>query len=183
MTIMTDLPEPPKNPKTLFEIISSWCKGKGKGKERTPSYGKKTQMHDSVKTSVYMKLFSSEQDALVAHAFAAASSSKIQHIPLATFSFQNVINFDSDRLRNSAEAAYPPHNRPRGHRDVCSVNYHVDQLSCNHSVELSPIWLLKTHSSDADEKYTLLDGAHRIVASYIEKILHIPAYVIDNPLY
>jgi hypothetical protein len=31
-----------------------------------------------------------------------------------------------------------------------------------------------------NNKYILLDGAHRIVASYIENIKHINAYIIQN---
>ncbi len=38
---------------------------------------------------------------------------------------------------------------------------------------ISPIWIVNDNN-----KLTLLDGAHRVVASYIEKQKYIPAYVI-----
>ena len=47
---MSDLPKPPKTPKTLFGTVSSWFKG------RTPSYGKKTPIHLSYDKEDLFKL-------------------------------------------------------------------------------------------------------------------------------
>jgi hypothetical protein len=40
--------------------------------------------------------------------------------------------------------------------------------------EITPIWLIQK-----DKKYILLDGAHRVVASYIQNKKYIYAYVIS----
>jgi hypothetical protein len=85
----------------------------------------------------------------------------------------NVIeNFNSDRLKESAAKAYPPDDRPRGNFDISSVEYHQNQVNQQNGI-INPIWLLYKN-----KKYVLLDGAHRIIASYIEDIKFINAYVI-----
>ena len=52
-----------------------------------------------------------------------------------------------------------------------SVTYY--QMRIQQREDVPPIWVVQQ-----DNQYTLLDGAHRIVASYIEGNLHINAYVI-----
>ena len=114
----------------------------------------------SVDTSVKLRFFKSRQCATVAHIF----KSKLVKLSLNTF--RAVDNFDAVRLQSSAVRAYPLHDRPRGDRDIRSVKWAQKQL--RHKKPLAPIWMICK-----DRKYTLLDGAHRIVASFIE----------DRPVY
>lgn len=122
-------------------------------------------IQDSVETSVYLKLFKNIEEASVAHIF----KSKLIKLPLTIF--KNVKNFDINRLQSTAINAYPLHDRPRGDDDIKSVKFYQKQIQNN--INIQPIWLLQQN-----KHYTLLDGAHRIVASFIEKEKYIHAYVI-----
>jgi len=124
-------------------------------------------MRDSVSTSVSMKLFENKQDAHLAHIL----KSKLVEIPLSTFANNGMENFNSVRLKESAVKAYPLDDRPRGNVDISSVEYHQSQI--NQQNDIDPIWLVYKN-----KKYILSDGAHRIVASYIEGVEFIRAYVI-----
>jgi hypothetical protein len=124
-------------------------------------------MRDSVSTSVNIKLFENKQDARLAHIL----KSKLVEIPLYIFANNCIENFNSDRLKESAAKAYPLDDRPRGNADISSVEYHQSQIKQQSNVD--PIWL-----GYKNNKYLLLDGAHRIVASYIEGAEFIRAYVI-----
>ena len=124
-------------------------------------------MRDSVSTSVNIRLFENKQDSRLAHVL----KSKLVEIPLSMFANDGVENFNSDRLKDSAVKAYPLDDRPRGYADTCSVEYHQNQIKEQNDID--PIWLVYKN-----KKYILLDGAHRIVASYIEGVEFIRAYVI-----
>ena len=113
-----------------------------------------------------MKIFTNEKDASFAHIF----KSKLVKLPLSIF--KNVNNFNPDRLQKSAVKAYPLNNRPRGLHDISSVKFNQKQIQ--QKKDILPIWMIKRN-----KKYTLLDGAHRIVASYIEDKRYINAYVIN----
>lgn len=117
--------------------------------------------HDSIETSIFMKIFKNREDAVAAHQL----HSQIVKIPLSQFT--DVANFDPNRLQNSAQKAYPLNNRPRGIKDIQSVEYHQLQKY------IQPIWIIRKNG-----KYILLDGAHRIVASYIKNIDYVYAYEI-----
>ena len=67
--------------------------------------------------------------------------------------------------------AYPLNDRPRGNNDISSVKFYQKQIKKRKII--TPIWLVLK-----DKKYILLDGAHRIVASYIENKKNIQAYII-----
>jgi inorganic pyrophosphatase/exopolyphosphatase len=126
-------------------------------------------MRDSVSTSVSMKLFENKQDAHLAHIL----KSKLVEIPLSIFANNNDMeNFNFDRLKESAVKAYPLDDRPRGNADISSVEYHQNQIKQQNGT-INPIWLLYKNN-----KYVLLDGAHRIIASYIEGVEFIRAYII-----
>ena len=125
-----------------------------------------SELKDSVETSVNMKIFTNEKDASFAHIF----KSKLVKLPLSIF--KNVNNFNPDRLQKSAVKAYPLNNRPRGLHDISSVKFNQKQIQ--QKKDILPIWMIKRN-----KKYTLLDGAHRIVASYIEDKRYINAYVIN----
>jgi len=120
-------------------------------------------LQDSIDTSVKMKLFKNRESACVAHIF----NYKLVKFQLSEV--DKVDNFDPIRLQKSAVTAYPIHNRPRGNDDIKSVKYYQKQLQQG---DISPIWM--AHKN----KYILLDGAHRIVASYIENKKYIHAYII-----
>lgn len=124
-------------------------------------------LRDSVATSVSMNLFETREHASMAHIF----NSKFLEIPLSTFTA--VDNFNPDRLQSSADRAYPVHDRPRSDHDIQSVHYYQSQIREGGQVT-PPIWLLLQKNG----KYLLLDGAHRIVASYILDQPHMPAFVI-----
>ena len=121
---------------------------------------------DSIDTSIDMKIFKTREEAAFSHIF----NSKIVKIPLNTFKNDNVDNFDSVRLQNSAVKAYPLNDRPRGNEDIISVKYYQKQIQ--RKKEITPVWMIQKN-----KKYILLDGAHRIVASYIEDV-PVYAYVI-----
>ena len=143
---------------------------------------------DSVETSISMKIFKNKKDASLAHIF----KSKLVKIPLSVF--KNVDNFNPNRLKKSAVKAYPLKNRPRGELDISSVKYYQKQIQQQN--DIAPIWMIhKTkdtmnlsenlledipkRTGTPSNKYILLDGAHRIVASYIEDTQYIYAYIIN----
>ena len=122
-------------------------------------------LQDSIDTSVDMKIFKNREDASIAHIY----KSKLVKLPLSLFT--DVNNFNPDRLKKTAVKAYPINDRPRCNSDITCVKYYQKQLQ--QKKEISPIWLIQVNN-----KYTLLDGAHRIVASYILGKKNINAYVI-----
>ena len=122
-------------------------------------------LQDSIDTSVDMKIFKNREQASVAHIF----NSKLVKIPLSTF--KNVDNFDPIRLQKSVTKAYPLHDRPRGNKDISSVKYY--QKLIKNKLDIQPIWIIKNNNN-----YILVDGAHRIVASYIENKQYIQTYLI-----
>ena len=121
---------------------------------------------DSINTSVSMKIFKNREEAAFSHIF----NSKLVRIPLNTFKNYNVDNFNSVRLQKSAVKAYPLNDRPRGNKDISSVKYYQKQIQ---KKEVTPVWMIQKN-----KKYILLDGAHRIVASYIEDV-PVYAYIIN----
>lgn len=124
-------------------------------------------LQDSIDTSISINLFKNRKESSFEHIF----NSVLVMFPLSAINGVN--NFDSNRLQKSAIKAYPLTNRPRGKNDISSVKYHQKQIKENKKVE--PIWMIKKNG-----KYTLLDGAHRIVSSYIENQKFIPCYVINK---
>jgi hypothetical protein len=121
---------------------------------------------DSVETSVMLKIFKNKQESILAHIF----KSKLVKIPLSKFS-KDIDNFNPDRLQNSPIKAYPLNDRPRGNDDISSVKYYQKQI--HKEKDITPIWMIQKN-----KKYILLDGVHRIVASFIEEKKYINAYVI-----
>ncbi len=122
-------------------------------------------LQDSIDTSVDMKIFKNREDASMAHIF----KSMLVKLPLSMFA--DVDNFNPDRLKKKAISAYPINDRPRCDSDITCVKYYQKQIK--QKKEISPIWMIQIN-----KKYILLDGAHRIVASYILGKKNINAYVI-----
>lgn len=66
---------------------------------------------------------------------------------------------------------FPPHDRPRGARDMSSVRHFREIIRRG---EVMPaIWVIKK-----GRRYVLVDGVHRIVAALQEEFLEIPAYIV-----
>ncbi len=122
-------------------------------------------LRDSIRTSMALKLFKSDEKATMKHIF----SSKLISFPLSKC--KKLYNFNPERLQKSAIKSYPLYNRPRGDKDISSVKYY--QKIIKNKLNFQPIWIIKINNN-----YTLLDGAHRIVASYIENKKNIQAYLI-----
>jgi len=118
---------------------------------------------DSVETSVNIKLFSSLNIASYYHIF----KSKLFRFPIAKCRKLN--NFNPARLSTNP---YPKEDSPRGQKDLESVLYHRQVIRQQGYTE--PIWIAFKNG-----EYTLLDGAHRIIATYLEHKQTILAYVID----
>jgi hypothetical protein len=112
-----------------------------------------------------MKLFKTKEKATMKHIF----NSTLISFPLSKC--KNLDNFNPERLQTSATKSYPLHDRPRGDKDISSVKYYQKLLQCKKDIQ--PIWMIKKNTD-----IILLDGAHRIVASYIEHKKNIPAYII-----
>jgi hypothetical protein len=119
---------------------------------------------DSVETSVSIKIFSSLKTASYNHIFL----SKFFMFPMSIC--KKLHNFNPDRLSKNP---YPEDNRPRGQKDLDSVVYHRKIIQEQGRTE--PIWI-----AFKDGKYTLLDGAHRIIATYLEHKRTIPSYIIQT---
>ena len=117
---------------------------------------------DSVETSVSIKLFSSLKISSYYHIF----KSKFIRLPMSQC--RNLDNFNPARL---SEDPYPKEDRPRGQKDLDSIVYHRRMIRKQGHTE--PIWIVLKNG-----KYTLLDGAHRIVSTYLENKRTIPSYVI-----
>ena len=122
-------------------------------------------LEDSIVTATNLKFFKSRQQSSYAHIF------KSEQIKYPMSKIREVENFDVNRLCNSATKAYPKHNRPRGQKDITSVKHHIKQIEKKQ--DILPIWLIKKKGT-----YTLLDGAHRIVANYIKNKRFVKARVI-----
>jgi hypothetical protein len=82
---------------------------------------------------------------------------------------RNLHNFNPDRL---SEDPYPKEDRPRGQKDLDSVLHHRRMIRQQGHTE--PIWIVLKKG-----EYTLLDGAHRIVSTYLENKRTIPTYLIE----
>jgi len=113
-----------------------------------------------------MKLFTSIEKASHAHIF----NSKLEKFSLSKCN-EELLNFNPQRLQKTAVKAYPLNNRPRGDIDIKSVKFYQKKLQNNN--EIDPIWIIKKNNN-----YILLDGVHRIVASYIENKKYILANII-----
>ena len=120
-------------------------------------------MKDSVETSVSIKLFSSLNISSYYHIF----KSKLFRFPLSKC--RELHNFNPARI---SKDPYPKEDRPRGQKDLESVLHHRRIIRQHGHTE--PIWIALKKG-----EYTLLDGAHRIVSTYLENKRTIPTYIID----
>ena len=79
-----------------------------------------------------------------------------------------MVNFNPARL---SQNPYPVNNRPRGKADLDSVSHHRRLIRKDE--ETAPIWVAQKGG-----EYILLDGAHRIVAYYLENKRQVPCCLI-----
>ena len=119
-------------------------------------------LKDSIETSLKLKLFSSRKAATAAH------MSNTEFMRFTISAARNLDNFNPDRL---SKDPYPARDRPRGHNDLTSVKYHRKQIRDEGEVE--PVWIAKQKGH-----YILLDGAHRLVATYLEGKRTVPAHIV-----
>ena len=119
-------------------------------------------LRDSIRTSVKTKVFSSVKTSSYSHIF----ESKL--VDFQVSKCRNLGNFNPARL---SKDPYPKEDRPRGQDDLDSVLHH--RRTIRREGETEPIWIALK-----DGEYTLLDGAHRIVATYLENKRTIPAHVV-----
>ena len=68
------------------------------------------------------------------------------------------------RHATTAEEAYPPNDRPRGQKDIDSVNYHIKTQE-----PISPIIVISVNDLDNKNHLIMLDGVHRIMGALIRK--------------
>ena len=119
-------------------------------------------LRDSIRTSVKTKVFSSVKTS----SYSLIFESKL--VDFQVSKCRNLHNFNPDRL---SKDPYPKEDRPRGQDDLDSVLHH--RRTIRREGETEPIWIALK-----DGEYTLLDGAHRIVATYLENKRTIPAHVV-----
>ena len=119
-------------------------------------------LKDSVDTSVNIGIFPSKESASYAHIFNTTFT------VLDNSLWEDLQNFNPNRLSNT-----PYKNKPRGENNMKSVNYHKKQIQ--QYGQTSPIWVAKD-----GETLTLLDGAHRLVATYLAGKSEIPAFIVEQ---
>lgn len=122
---------------------------------------------DSVSASITLKLFNNIKDSCFVHVF----NSKLEKFELTNYKKQFITNINKNRLSETPELAYPENDRPRGDNDLKSVQYHQSKLQNGENLE--PIWIIEKNG----KKY-ILDGFHRLAASYIEKKASVDAFFI-----
>lgn len=118
---------------------------------------------DSVDTSVSIKLFPSLKQSSYYHIFNS------ELVTFALSKCKELNNFNPARL---SKDPYPEKDNPRGKKDLESVLHHRQIIRKHGHTE--PIWIALKKGN-----YTLLDGAHRIVATYLENKRTIQTYLID----
>ncbi len=119
-------------------------------------------LNDSIETSITLGIFKSYKIALLYHIF----NGILQLFPITKC--YELSNFNNCRLSTNP---YPINDRPRGDNDIKSVLYHRQNIIQKGYTE--PIWLIFTKNN-----FILLDGVHRIVATYLENKQNIKAFVI-----
>jgi hypothetical protein len=122
---------------------------------------------DSVSASITIKLFDNIFESCCAHIF----NSKIGKFNLVNYNKEYIKNINKNRFAETPELAYPESDRPRGDSDLVSVKYHQERLQNGENLEA--IWIIEKNG-----KRYILDGFHRLAASYIEKRTNIDAYFI-----
>jgi hypothetical protein len=141
----------------IGEIISQFCINRKKYKT----------ICDSVAASLTIKLFDNVKDSCFVHIF----NSQNKKFELSNYNKPFITNINKNRLSSTPELAYPENDRPRGDNDLKSVEFHRSKLQNGESLE--PIWIIEKKG-----KRYILDGFHRLAASYIENKEWIDSYYI-----
>ena len=119
-------------------------------------------LRDSIHTSVQLKIFPTVKKSTYAHVFESE---------LVWFPLSKCIDLDNFNPARLSSDPYPKEDRPRGQADIDAVTYHIKTI--RREGEVDPIYIAEKNGN-----YILLDGAHRIVATYLEKKRMIPAYIV-----
>jgi hypothetical protein len=110
-------------------------------------------MKKSINTSLKLNLFETNELAITAHIF---------HSELMRFSIENIktelINFDQNITNTN---------------DVSLVGYYQNRIKTNK--EINPIWIINYKN-----KFYLLEGRHKIIASINENRQTIATYLIEH---
>lgn len=85
-------------------------------------------------------------------------------ISIAEFLSLNIENqrVNEYKRATTAEEAYPEHDRPRGQKDIDSVNYFLNTKEC-----VSPIIIATVTDKNGLKHHIKLDGVHRLIAALI----------------
>ena len=93
---------------------------------------------------------------------------KHTRLPVSLFKSGAVDNINPARLSKNP---YPKKDRPRGESNLASVRFHRNTIRKMGQIS-KPVWVLREGN-----KLTMLDGVHRVVASYLEHKRFVPARV------
>ena len=93
-------------------------------------------LKDSIETSISMNLFNNFKESSNAHIF----NSKLVNFPIK-YCKNKLYNFNPNRLKKTHEKEYPIEDRPRGKKDIDSINYYIKLLD-NKQI-INPIWIIK----------------------------------------
>ena len=121
---------------------------------------------DSIRTAINIGLVPNEEAATAQHVLHTTQES----LPIQLFKEGHVENINPERL---SATPYPSADRPRGQANLLSVRHHRRTIRRRGCVE-SPIWIARKGS-----RIIMLDGVHRVVATYLEGKRTIPAYVVN----
>jgi hypothetical protein len=128
------------------------------------------KMDDTLKaaagTGMMLGLFKTRKSAL-----RNLKTAKTRKLPISLFKSGKVDNLNPQRLSKNP---YPKSDRPRGSENLMSVKFHRRTIRKTGQIT-KPVWLY--HDKN---KYVMLDGVHRVVATYLEKKRFIPARVFTR---
>ena len=79
-------------------------------------------LRDSIETAITLQFFKDKQESSYNHIY----NSHPAQISLKKFQ-NEVNNFNPNRLKHTPALAYPPNDRPRGEKDITSVEYYTKQ--------------------------------------------------------
>lgn len=122
----------------------------------------------AVGTGILLGIFKTRKSAL-----GKLKTAKNRKIPLTLFKQGKVDNFNPNRLSSNP---YPKSDRPRGKANLASVRHHRRTIRKLGKID-KPVWLYRSNN-----KYTMLDGVHRVVASYLEHKKTVPARIITRKI-
>jgi len=122
----------------------------------------------SIRQNIEFNFFKNKYDACNAYVF----NCKKKYINYMQW-ISKMHSFKKNRLKNTPEEAYPINDRPRGIKDIDSVNYWIQMIKNNNYIP--PIIILNINNETH-----LVDGYHRLIATYILNKNNILAKIISS---